>query len=158
MLAFSLNQPQNEPPQGGDIGLKNSEEVALSPSDSLDLARIEGFKKSSSEEYAQLQRRIFLATVIIAFFGALVTAIFFDLNFSISLLIGAFSGILYMRLLARNIGNLGESSRNVGKVQLVVPVLLVLAVSKLPQLELLPAILGFLLYKPSMLLQAVLKS
>lgn len=66
---------------------------------------------------------------------------------------GSFSGILYLRLLARSIGKLGKSSKTVGKVQLIIPVLLVLVVSRLPQLSLLPAILGFLLYKPSLIIQ-----
>ena len=39
---------------------------------------------------------------------------------------------------------------------LLVPVVLVLAAAKLPQLELLPALIGFLLYKPALILQAVL--
>jgi ATP synthase protein I len=38
----------------------------------------------------------------------------------------------------------------------VVPVLLVVAAAKLPQLELLPAFLGFLLYKPALILQTVI--
>ena len=75
-----------------------------------------------------------------------------------SLLVGALSGVLYLRLLARSIGKLGTSSKSVGKIQLIVPVLLVLAVSKLSQLELLPALLGFLLYKPSLVFQILLES
>jgi len=82
----------------------------------------------------------------------------FSLSTSISLLIGALFGALYLRLLARSVGNLGKSSKTVGKIQLVVPVLLVLGVSKLPQLDLLPSLLGFLLYKPSLILQVMLES
>jgi len=41
----------------------------------------------------------------------------------------------------------------VGKIQLLVPVLLVLAASKVPQLDLIPALLGFLLYKPALIIQ-----
>ncbi|HJM80659.1 MAG TPA: ATP synthase, partial [Prochlorococcaceae cyanobacterium Fu_MAG_72] len=36
--------------------------------------------------------------------------------------------------------------------------LLVLVVSRLPQLELLPALLGFMLYKPAMILQVLFDS
>ena len=43
-------------------------------------------------------------------------------------------------------------------MQLLVPVVLVLAAARTPQLELLPAFLGFLLYKPALILQAVLDS
>jgi ATP synthase protein I len=44
----------------------------------------------------------------------------------------------------------------VGKAQLLVPVVLVLAAARLPVLEILPAVLGFLLYKPALIVQAVL--
>jgi hypothetical protein len=70
-----------------------------------------------------------------------------------SLLFGALSGILYFRLLARGIGRLGTSSKIVGKVQLLVPVILVLVSSRFPQLDLIPALLGFLLYKPALIIQ-----
>ncbi|MFQ6540125.1 hypothetical protein [Aphanothece stagnina] len=69
---------------------------------------------------------------------------------------GACAGLLYLRLLSRSVMRLGGDRRSVGKSQLLVPILLVLAASRLPQLELLPALLGFLLYKPAVILQAVL--
>jgi ATP synthase protein I len=41
-------------------------------------------------------------------------------------------------------------------VQLLVPVVLVLASARIPQLQLVPALVGFLLYKPALLVQAAL--
>ena len=105
-----------------------------------------------------LQRRIYLTTLIVAALVVAISAVFFDLNTAISLLIGALSGVLYLRLLARSIGQLGKSSNSVSKVQLIVPILLVLAASRIPVLELLPALLGFLLYKPSLIVQNLLES
>ena len=113
---------------------------------------------ASSIEYMQLQQRIFRAVLLVSVFAVSITAFFFDFNVSISLLVGALSGILYLRLLARSIGKLGTSSKSVSKIQLLVPVVLVLAVSKLSQLELLPALMGFLLYKPSLIFQILLES
>ena len=51
---------------------------------------------------------------------------------------------------------LGGDRKSVGKVQLLVPVVLVLASARIPALEILPALLGFLLYKPALIIQAVL--
>jgi ATP synthase protein I len=76
---------------------------------------------------------------------------------AISLLLGAFSGILYLRFLAKSIGSLGKNSSTVSKFQLIVPVLLILAVSKLPEIQLIPALVGFLLYKPSLIIQFLLE-
>jgi ATP synthase protein I len=53
------------------------------------------------------------------------------------------------------VGKLGNGTKKVGKLQLLVPVVLVLAAARLPQLEILPALLGFLLYKPAVILQAL---
>jgi len=39
---------------------------------------------------------------------------------------------------------------------LVVPVLLIVGAAKFPQLEILPAFIGFLLYKPALILQTVI--
>ena len=65
---------------------------------------------------------------------------------------------LYVRLLARSVARLSDQSRGLGRFQLVVPTLLVVGAAKLPQLDLLPAFLGFLLYKPALILQHVFDS
>ena len=108
------------------------------------------------EDYARLQRRLMLATLVVSLIAALVTALRFDLYVARSLLVGAFAGLLYLRLLARSVARLGGGSRQVGRFQLVVPMLLIVASSRLPQLDLLPAFLGFLLYKPALIVQAVI--
>ena len=90
------------------------------------------------EGYARLQRRLMLATLVISLCAALFAFLRFDL------------------LVARSVARLGGGSRQVGRFQLVVPMLLVVAAAKLPQLELLPAFLGFLLYKPALILQTVI--
>ena len=124
----------------------------------MDLESLVEVSTTSTDEYVQLQQRIFRSALLVSALAVGVTAFFFEKQVAISLLIGALSGILYLRLLARSIGKLGANSKSVSKVQLVVPVVLVLAVSKLSQLELLPAVLGFLLYKPSLIFQILLES
>ncbi len=107
-------------------------------------------------DYARLQRRLMLATLAVSLVAALIALVRFDVFVARSLLVGSFAGLLYLRLLARSVARLGGVSRQVGRFQLVVPVLLVVAAAKLPQLELLPAFLGFLLYKPALILQTVI--
>ena len=108
------------------------------------------------EGYARLQRRLMLVTLVISLCAALFAYLSFDLLVARSLLVGSCAGLLYLRLLARSVARLGGGSRQVGRFQIVVPVLLVVAAAKLPQLELLPAFLGFLLYKPALILQTVI--
>ena len=158
MLVFPLLQPRNDSLKGDQLALEKSEESGVSAESNLNLGSLVETSNASTQEYVQLQQRIFRAAFYVSAVVVVITAIFFDFQVAISLLIGALSGILYLRLLARSIGKLGTSSKSVSKIQLVIPVLLVLAVSKLSQLSLLPALLGFLLYKPSLILQILLES
>ncbi len=138
--------------------MDKSVEAASKPEIPSNLDRSDSVIETSSDEYVQFQRRIFLAALIVSAFAVMITAIVFDTQVTISFLIGAVSGILYLRLLSRSVGRLGKSSKTVGKIQLLVPILLVVAVSRLPQLALLPSLLGFLLYKPSLIIQVLLDS
>jgi len=105
------------------------------------------------DEYLELQFRVFRLTVLLTIFFVGIAGFFWGIQASASLVIGALSGIFYFRLLARGGGRLGTSAKIVGKVQLLVPVLLVLVSSRYPQLDLITALLGFLLYKPALIIQ-----
>jgi ATP synthase protein I len=109
------------------------------------------------DDYIRLQRRLLLSTLLVSVVAVPVTAFLFDRTTALSLSAGAVSGMLYLRLLARSVGRIGPDSKQVGKGQLLVPVVLVLGCSRIPQLEILPALIGFLLYKPALLLQAFVR-
>ncbi len=158
MLASPLLQPEIDPPKGGQGGLETAVESSQNTELSMDPDSSTEVSTTSDDEYAQLQRSFILATLAVSVFAVSVTALVFDLHIASSLLVGAVCGVLYLRLLARSVGKLGKASKSVSKIQLLVPVLLVLAVSRLPELELLPALFGFLLYKPAMILQVLLES
>ncbi|MCT0203153.1 hypothetical protein [Synechococcus sp. CS-603] len=108
------------------------------------------------DDYARLQSRLLMATLILAAVAVLLTALLLGISPAISLMIGAFSGMLYLKLLARSVARIGSNSRNVGKAQLLVPVVLVLAAARLPALDIVPVLIGFLLYKPAILIQALI--
>ena len=107
------------------------------------------------ESFARLQVRLMLATVIVSVVATLFASFYFDLFVARSLLVGAVAGLFYLRLLARSVARLGGGSRQVGRFQLVVPVVLIVSAARWPQLDLLPAFVGFLLYKPALILQTV---
>ena len=119
----------------------------------LDIDSLDASSGVKSNEYLELQFRVFRLTFLLTVFFVGIAGFFWGIQASASLFIGALSGIFYFRLLARGIGRLGTSSKIVGKVQLLVPVLLVLVSSRFPQLDLIPALLGFLLYKPALIIQ-----
>jgi len=144
--------------QGADVVLELDAEAPAESESSLEPSSSGGPLEAAVDDYARLQQRLILATLIVSALAVMVTALVFDPFIAGSVLVGALAGVLYLRLLARSVSKLGNGSKKVGKLQLLVPVVLVLAAARLPQLELLPAILGFLLYKPALILQAVLDS
>ncbi|MCP9881450.1 hypothetical protein KBY65_03005 [Cyanobium sp. Alchichica 3B3-8F6] len=109
-------------------------------------------------DYFRLQRRLLLATMLLSAAAVVVTALVGSLATAFSLLVGALAGLLYLWLLSRSVTRLGENSRRLSRAQLLVPVALVLVSTRVPQLSTLPALLGFLLYKPAVILQAVFDS
>ena len=119
----------------------------------LELDSLDSSSAVKSDEYLELQFRVLRLTFLLTIFAVGISWFFLGIQASASLFIGALSGIFYFRLLARGVGRLGTSAKIVGKVQLIVPVLLVLASSRFPQLDLIPALLGFLLYKPALIIQ-----
>ena len=119
----------------------------------LDMDSLDTLSGVKSDEYLELQFRVFRLTFLLTIFFVGIVGFFFGIQAGASLLVGALSGIFYFRLLARGVGKLGTSSKIVGKVQLIVPVMLVLVSSRFPQLDLIPALLGFLLYKPALIIQ-----
>jgi len=157
-LASTPLQPDNQPSKDVCLDLELKEGAIKCPQESLSFDSSVEVLDSSADEYVMLQQRIFKLTAVLSTLTVGITAVSFGLKASISLLLGAISGVLYLRLLARNIGTLGKSSKSVSKTQLLVPVVLVLVVSKVPHLDLLPALLGFLIYKLSLSIQMVIDS
>ena len=105
----------------------------------------------TNDEYTKLQLTIFGITLIVSILIASISGIFLGFTFGFSILIGAFAGIFYLRLLAKSVGKLGKESTGVSKLQLLVPVCLFIFASKLGSLDIFPAMIGFFIYKPSLI-------
>nr|WP_225867085.1 hypothetical protein [Prochlorococcus marinus] len=106
---------------------------------------------SKNDEYTKLQITIFGITFIVAILVASITGILIGYTFGFSVFIGAIAGIFYLRLLAKSIGKIGKESRGVSQLQLLVPVCLFIFASKLASLDIFPAMIGFFIYKPSLI-------
>ena len=106
---------------------------------------------SKNDEYTKLQITIFGITFIFAILMATITGIVIGHTFGFSVFIGAIAGIFYLRLLAKSIGKIGKESSRVSQLQLLVPVCLFIFASKLGSLDIFPAMLGFFIYKPSLI-------
>lgn len=145
-------------PSDADTPSAAEERLATSPSadHSIPPSPVSPVCSDGMNDYRRLRRRLLVATTVAAALAVPAVGLAFGLTAALSALVGALCGLLYLVLLSRSVSRLGVNSKSVSKVQLLVPVVLVLAAAKLPQLHLLPALLGFLLYKPALLVQALL--
>ena len=103
-----------------------------------------------SDDFFSLQLALFCLTLILSIVITIVSCIFINFSFGLSVFIGSIIGILYLRLLAKSIGNLGKTSTGISKVQLLLPVCLFIFASRNELIEILPSIIGFFLFKPAM--------
>ena len=103
-----------------------------------------------SDDFFSLQLALFCLTLILSIVITIVSCIFINFSFGLSVFIGSIIGILYLRLLAKSIGNLGKTSSGISKVQLLLPVCLFIFASRNEMIEILPSIIGFFLFKPAM--------
>ena len=103
-----------------------------------------------SDDFFSLQLALFCLTLILSIVITIVSCIFINFSFGLSVFIGSIIGILYLRLLAKSIGNLGKTSSGISKVQLLLPVCLFIFASRNEFIGILPSLIGFFLYKPAM--------
>lgn len=105
----------------------------------------------SMEEYYQLQQDLLKVTLVLTGVIFVSVWIFYSLNIALNYLIGACTGVVYLRLLARNVARLGRSQSKVGSSRLALIAGVIIVASRLDQLLILPIFLGFMTYKAAVI-------
>ncbi len=121
-----------------------------------ELAEVETSQAGDSmDDFYQLKNGLIISSSVIAglFFGPVWWM--YSLKVASSYLLGASVGVLYLRILAKNVEQLGSGNTQVGKGQLGVFVLLIVVATQWNQLDVLPVFLGFLTYKVGILVFAL---
>jgi ATP synthase protein I len=110
--------------------------------------------RSMGEFYA-LRRELLVTTA--AFGGIVFPAVwyFYDRNVALNYLLGAVTGIAYLKLLGRNVERLGTEKQKVGQSHIAVLVGVLILSSRLDGLHIFPVFMGFLTYKATLLLYAL---
>ena len=107
------------------------------------------------EEYAKLKQELYGITLLLTGLIFAAVWIFYSLNIALNYAIGAFSGLVYLRLLARNVDRLGPEDPSVSKARFAVFVGAIIFATQLEQLQILPIFLGFLTYKVTLIVYTV---
>jgi ATP synthase protein I len=106
---------------------------------------------SSMQEYFKLQQDLLKVTLILTGIVFVSVWIFYSLNIALNYLIGACTGVVYLRMLARNVAQLGRERSNLGSARLALLIGVIVTASQLNQLQIMPIFLGFLTYKAAII-------
>jgi ATP synthase protein I len=106
---------------------------------------------SSMQEYYKLQQELFRLILLFTAVAFVAVWFFYSANTALNYLIGACTGVVYLRMLARNVEQLGRERNSINKTRLALLVGLILVASRWDQLQILPIFLGFLTYKAAVL-------
>jgi len=103
------------------------------------------------QEYYRLQEDLLRVTLILTGIIFVSVWIFYSLNIALNYLIGACVGVVYLRMLARNVAQLGRERKQLGSTRLALLIGVIVAASQLDQLQIMPIFLGFLTYKAAVI-------
>lgn len=108
--------------------------------------------EDSMGEYQQLKRELYLITLAITTVAFVTVAFVYELRVALNYLLGAVAGVVYLRLLAKDVDRIGNESTKLSFNRLALFVGLMLVAAKWHQLQILPVFLGFLTYKAALLI------
>jgi ATP synthase protein I len=106
---------------------------------------------NSMGEFYALQKELLVTTLILTGLIFAPVWFFYSLNAALNYLLGACTGVVYLKVLARNVEQLGTSKAKVGKSQIAIFIGLIVVASQWNQLHVMPVFLGFLTYKATLL-------
>ncbi len=110
---------------------------------------------SSMQDFYQLYQELLVITLVLTGVIFISVWISYSLNIALNYLLGACAGVLYLRMLAKDVERLGTEKQSLSKTRLALLVVLILLASRLNQLQVMPIFLGFLTYKATLIIYVV---
>jgi ATP synthase protein I len=110
---------------------------------------------SSMQEFYQLYQELLIITLALTAVIFASVWISYSLNLALNYLLGACAGVLYLRMLAKDVERLGREKNQLSKTRLALLIALILLASRWNQLQIMPIFLGFLTYKATLIIYVV---
>lgn len=121
----------------------------------LEQSSVTRSSENSMGEYQQLKQELYLITLAITALAFTAVVYFYGLKIAGNYLLGAVTGLVYLRLLARDVDRLGTETMKLSFNRQALVIVLMLVAAKWNQLQILPVFLGFLTYKAALLVYLV---
>lgn len=99
------------------------------------------------QDFYHLQQRLFVYTLVMTTVIFASVWIGYDLHIAVNYLLGACVGVVYLRMLARDVERIGQGERKPVPSRLALFIGLIIVATQWNQLEIVPIFLGFLTYK-----------
>ncbi|MBI1242087.1 ATP synthase subunit I [Umezakia ovalisporum] len=109
----------------------------------------------SMQEFYQLYQELLVTTLALTGIIFISVWIAYSLNIALNYLLGACAGVLYLKMLAKDVERLGREKKSLSKTRLALLVALILLASQWNQLQILPIFLGFLTYKATLIVYII---
>ena len=103
------------------------------------------------KDYLQLQQTLLRLTFVFTVVICLVVWSTYSLNIALNYVIGAVTGIVYFKMLAKSVGKIGREKPKPSSARFAVFVGVMVASTQWQQLSVLPVFLGFLTYKAALI-------
>ena len=113
---------------------------------------------NSLDEYGDLKFKLFVITLITSGVISLVVWGVCGLNLALNYLLGAGVGMVYLRMLSKDIDQLGQQRKQLSYTKpsrFVLFTVLIVAAARAEYLHVLPVFLGFLTYKAAILVYTI---
>lgn len=110
---------------------------------------------SSMGEYHRLREELLITTL--ALIGVIFFCVWFFYSWHIALnyLLGACTGVVYLRMLAKDVEQLGREKNRLSKARFAVFIAAIIVGTQWDQLRILPIFLGFLTYKAALIVYII---
>ena len=102
-------------------------------------------------DYFRLQQNLLLTTLGFTAFIFVSVWIAYSLHIALNYLIGACVGVVYLRMLAKSVAEIGRERSKLGSGRLAIFIGLMIFATQYQQLEIVPVFLGFLTYKAALI-------